>query len=142
MIQPEINKEFSPEELASFILDNDKDDLFISAKLNKEEFINALRRLDAINQVIVFSKDKRLAGVFGYFFITEESKHLVSKQIWRLPDNLIDGDILYLAFIMTTEKCDVIAIKTMLEAGGIRKVIKKIRGFSNNKWYEHQVLNH
>ena len=139
MIQPEINKAFSQSDLANFIIDNDEKGLFVSAKLNRTEFLIALRRLDEINHIIVFQRDGKLKGVFGYFFVTEENKHLVGKQIWRLPENLIDGDILYLAFIITIEKCDVLAIKKMFEDGGYRKKIKKIRGFSHNHWYEHSV---
>ena len=139
MIQPEINKSFSQSDIANFIIDNDEKGLFTSAKLNRIEFEIALRRLDEINHIIVFQNEGKLVGAFGYFFIKEENKSGVGKQIWRLPDNLLDGDILYLAFILTTEKCDVLAIKKMLEDGGIRKVIKKIRGFSNDRWYEHVV---
>ena len=141
MIQPKINRTFSSEYLADFILNNDKDDTFKSAQYNRGQFVDALRRLNYLEQIIVFSKDGVLCGVFGWFFITEETKEQVSKQIWRLPDNLTDGDILYLAFILTTEPCDLIATKKLLEDGGIRSRIKKIRGFSKSHWYEHNVYD-
>lgn len=141
MIKPEFNKDFSQFDIVNFIIDNDKDEIFKSTKYNKTESLIAIRRLNEINHIIVFKKDNKLVGVFGWFFVTEESKHSVGKQIWRLPKNLINGDILYLAFIITKERCDLIALKKMLEDMGYRKRIKKVRGFSNNSWYERNVTN-
>ena len=141
MLQPKINKTFSSEFIADFVLSNDKDDVFKSAKKNRDEFVNAIRRLNHIDHIIVYSKDGQLCGVFGWFFIKEENKHEVGKQIWRLPDNLTDGDILYLAFILTIEKCDLIATKRIFEDLGYRKRINKIRGFSHDRWYEHRVYD-
>lgn len=142
MIQPEINQYFSPGAIADFIIENDKDNKFVSEKLNKYEFINALSRLDSINHIITFRNEEKLVGAFGWFFIKEENKHLVGKRIWKLPEDLLDGDILYLAFIMTIEKCDILAVKKIFEDSGVRKVIKKIRGFSKNGWYEHGVRDY
>lgn len=138
MIQPEINKDYTPTQIADFVLNNDNEGIFKSAALNREQFIGAIGRLNRIEHIIVFKGDE-LEGVFGWFFITEENKHLVGKQIWRLPEDLLNGDILYLAFIVTKNTCDLWAVKDMFEKMGYRKKISKIRGFSKNKWYEHNI---
>lgn len=140
MIQPELNKSFCAEEIADFVLENDNEGLFKSAKLNREEFINAIQRMDKECQVIVFRRQDILWGVLGWIFVTEENKHLVSKQIWRLPDNIIDGDILYLSFIATKGNCDVLAVKKLFEDMGYRKRITKRRGFTKGKWYEKRIF--
>lgn len=139
MIQPKINQTFSSEFIANFIINNDSDDIFSSAKLNVEEFVEAVRRLNNIDHIIVFEEDGVLKGVFGYYFVNEDEKHKATKAIWRLPDNLTDGDVLYLAFILTIEKCDLWATKEILEK--YRDKIKKIRGFSKGLWYEHDIFH-
>lgn len=139
MVQPKINRTFSSEYIANFVLDNDKEDKFLSARLNKEEFVNAVKRMNHAEQIIVFSDQGTLKGVLGWIFVTEENKHLVSKQIWRLPDNIIDGDILYLSFILTLGNCNVLGVKKLFEDMGYRKRINKRRGFTNNGWYEYKI---
>lgn len=138
-LQPEINKGFLPEEIADFVLDNDKDNIFASAKENKNDFISAIKRMNDVNQVIVFRNNDVLWGVLGWLFTTEEEKHLVSKQVWRLPENIVDGEILYLSFIATKGNCDVLAIKKMFEDMGYRDRITKRRGFTKGGWYEHNI---
>lgn len=139
MFQPEINKDFTPHEIATFVLQNDQGEVFKSAKLNPYEFETAIHRLNEVHQIIVFKNGQRLWGVLGWFFVTEENKHRVHKQLWRLPQNLTEGEILYLHFIITRGDCDVLAIKRMFEDMGYRKRITKRRGFTKGKWYEHPV---
>lgn len=138
--QPEINKTFSAKEIADFVIGNDKDRLFLSAAANFEEFIKAIERMDEASQVIVFINKGELWGVLGWVFTTDESKHLLSKQIWRLPENIVDGDILYLSFIATKGNCNVVGIKTLFEQMGYRKRINKRRGFTNGKWCERKIF--
>lgn len=140
MIQPEINKTFSSEFIARFVLDNDKDGLFKSARLNKEEFINAVSRMNKENQVIAFNNNGILSGVLGWCFTTEERKHELGKQVWRLPDNITDGDILYLSFIATIGNCDVLAVKKLFKDIGVTKRINYRRGFTKNGWYQRAVI--
>lgn len=136
MFQPELNKIFSPIEIADFVLENDKDGLFKSAKVNKSQFIIAIERMNDVEQIIIFRNGNILWGVLGWCFTTDEEKNLLSKQIWRLPNNITIGDILYLSFIATKGNCDVLAIKKMFEEMGYRKKITRRRGFTKNGWYE------
>lgn len=140
MIQPEINRTFTPRDIAKFVIDNDKEDIFKSAKLNFDEFVSAVGRMDAVNQIIVFKNGEELCGTLGWFFITDENKHLVGKHEWRIPEDLVHGDILYLSFIATKGDCDVLAIKKMFEEMGYRKRITRRRGFTKGKWYEHRIF--
>ncbi len=140
MFQPELNKDFSELEIANFILDNDKVGLFKSAALNKTEFEIAIRRMDDAKQIIVFKNGNRLQGVLGWCFTTEARKHELSKQVWRLPSNIIDGEILYLSFIATKGDCNVVGIKKLFEEWGYRKRITKRRGFTKNGWYEREIF--
>ncbi len=140
MIQPEINRTFSSEFIARFVLDNDKDGLFKSATLNREEFINAVSRMNKENQIIVFNNNGVLYGVLGWCFTTEEDKNLLSKQVWRLPTNITDGNILYLSFIATIGNCDVLAVKKLFKDIGITKRITHRRGFTKNGWYQRKVI--
>lgn len=136
MIQPELNKDFNPIQIADFILDNDKLGLFMSARYHKEDFVNAIEQMNQVHQVITWKNDKEIWGTLGWIFVTEENKHMVGKQIWRLPENIVDGEILYLSFIATKGNCDVLAAKKMFEEMGYRKRITKRRGFTKNGWYE------
>lgn len=140
MIQPELNMKFTPEEIANFVIDNDKDGKFRSAAMNKEEFINAVRRMNDVRQIITFVSNGELWGVLGWMFVTEENKNQVSKQIWRLPEDIVNGDILYLSFIMTKGECDILGIKKMFQDMGYRKRINKRRGFTKGRWYEHKIF--
>ncbi len=139
MFQPEINKSFTPEEIADFIISNDKGNIFPSEKLNKELFISAINRLNDLGFIIVFKDGDVLQGVLGWHFLTDENKHEASKASWRLPENIIDGDILYLSFIATKGHCDVLAIKKMFEEMGYRDRITRRRGYTKGKWYELKV---
>lgn len=139
-LQPEINTKFSAEEIASFVIDNDDDDIFLSARANKKEFIRAITRMNDIKQVITFDNNGQIWGVLGWCFTTEERKHELSKQIWRLPENILDGEILYLSFISTKGNCNILGIKKMFEDMGYRKRITKRRGFTKGKWYEHEIF--
>lgn len=140
MIQPEINKTFTPEQIANFVLNNDIDGKFKSAALNKEEFINAIKKMNDVEQVITFDNEGEIWGVLGWLFTTEEGKYQVSKQCWRLPENIVDGDILYLSFIATKGNCNVLGIKKMFEDMGYRKRVNKRRGFTKNGWYEKLIF--
>ncbi len=140
MIQPELNKVFSQSDIAKFVLDNDKLGLFKSAAANRTEFAIAIRRMNDAGQIIVFNNNGKLNGVLGWCFTDDKRKHELSKQCWRLPNNIVDGDILYLSFIATTGNCDVLAIKKMFEEMGYRKRITRRRGFTKNGWYEKNIF--
>lgn len=139
MFQPEINKSFTHQEIVDFVLDNDKENIFASARLNKHQFEESVFRLNAFKQVIVFKNEDKLWGVLGWYFVTDENKHEASKATWRLPNNITNGDILYLSFISTKGNCDVLAIKKMFEEMGYRKKITRRRGFTKGKFYEHRI---
>lgn len=140
MLQPEINKDISQVQIASFVIDNDIDGVFKSARANRTEFEIALRRLQEVNQIIVWKDCGELRGVLGWFFITDKNKHEVGKTIWRLPQDLVNGDILYLSFISTKGNCDVLAVKKMFEEMGYREKITRRRGFTNGRWYEKRIF--
>lgn len=140
MIQPEINRKFAPLEIAQFVLENDKENKFLSARYNFKEFIEAIRRMNEVSQIITFDNDGEIWGVLGWLFTTEENKHQVSKQCWRLPENIVDGDILYLSFIATKGDCNILGIKKMFEDMGYRKRVNKRRGFTKNGWYEFKIF--
>lgn len=140
MIQPEINKKFNHRQIAKFVLDNDKDNVFSSARLNRNQFEECIFRLNAHEQVITFDNNGEIWGVLGWYFVTDENKHEATKAIWRLPDKCTNGDILYLAFIATKGNCDVVAIKTLFEKMGYRKRITRRRGFTKGKWYECKIF--
>lgn len=137
--QPEINKSFSAQEIADFVINNDKEDIFSSAKLNKEQFIQAIQRLNDSGFVIIFKNEESLHGVLGWYFLTDENKHEASKATWRLPDSIVDGDILYLSFISTKGNCDVLAIKNLFEEMGYRERITRRRGYTKGRWYERRI---
>lgn len=139
MYQPEINKSFTPQEIADFVLNNDTGNIFSSAKLNKTQFIEAIQRLNSLEFVIVFKNEGQLHGVLGWYFLTDENKHEASKATWRLPDSIINGDILYLSFIATKGNCDILAIKKIFEDMGYRKKITRRRGFTKGHWYEFRI---
>lgn len=139
MFQPELNKDFTPEQIADFVINNDKGNIFASEQLNRDLFVEAIRRLNDLQFIIVFKNEGALQGVLGWHFVSDENKHLVSKASWRLPENLVDGDILYLSFIATKGNCDVVAIKTMFEQMGYRKRITRRRGYTKGKWYEFRI---
>lgn len=140
MIQPEVNWHFTPEQIADFIIDNDKCDIFKSARLNKEQFIEAIRTLNYLKYIIIFQKDKELHGVLGWYFVSDENKHKATKATWRLPDNIIDGDILYLSFIATKGNCNILGIKKMFEDWGYRNRITRRRGYTKGAWYENNIF--
>jgi len=139
MFQPELNKDFSAKQIVDFVLDNDKRQIYKSEALNKEKFAEAIRRLDKLGFIIVFRNGNNLQGVLGYYFLTDENKHEASKANWRLPDNVTDGDILYLSFIATKGDCDIVAIKTMFEQMGYRNRITRRRGYTKGAWYEYKI---
>lgn len=139
MIQPEINKHFSQSDIVSFVINNDTRGLFKSAALHKTEFAVAVRAMNDVSQVIVWRDGMELKGVLGWCFTTEERKHELSKQVWRLPQDIVNGDILYLSFIATKGNCDVLAVKKMFEDMGYRKRVTKRRGFTKNGWYEKNI---
>lgn len=150
MIRPELNKDFTALQIADFILDNDKLELFMSARYHKEDFIDAIDRMNQVNQLITWKNENQIWGALGWIFVTEENKYMVGKQIWRLPENIVDGEILYLSFIATKGNCSILAAKKMFEDMGYRKRVTKRRGFTKNGWYEKTlaqpkepcVLNH
>lgn len=139
MIQPEINTKFTHRQIAQFVLDNDKDNIFTSARLNRFSFEEVILRLNAYKQVITFDNNGELWGVLGWYFVTDENKHEATKAVWRVPDKCTQGDILYLSFISTKGDCDVLAIKKMFEDMGYRKKITRRRGFTKGKMYEHKI---
>lgn len=138
--KPEINKYFSAEQIADFILENDNKNVFPSARLNRDQFVQAIKRLNNLNYVIVFRNGDSLQGVLGWYFVSDFNKHEATKATWRLPDNITDGDILYLSFIETKGDCDIVAIKTMFEDMGYRKKITRRRGYTNGAWYEKKIF--
>lgn len=140
MIQPELNNTFSPKEIASFVIDNDKDKLFLSAKANFQSFVDAVQKMQDVGQIIVFNNNG-LWGVLGWCFTSEERKNELSKQVWRLPENIVDGDILYLSFIATNGNCNVLAVrKLLLEDLNYKDRITYKRGFTKNGWYQHKIF--
>lgn len=138
--QPEINKKFSGLEIAEFVINNDTDGLFLSAAKNKDEFVKAIDRMNEVEQVIVFRNGEDLCGALGWVFTNDTEKHILSKQVWRLPDQITQGDILYLSFIATKGNCNVVGIKTMFEQMGYRKRITRRRGFTKGGWYEKEIF--
>lgn len=139
MFKPEINRSFSAVEIADFIIDNDSDNLFTSASINRGQFIPAIERLDKLKQVIVFKNEGALWGVLGWYFVSDANKHEATKACWRLPEDITSGDILYLSFIATKGNCDVLGIKQMFEQWGYRKRITRRRGFTKGRWYENEI---
>lgn len=140
MIQPEINKKFTHQQIARFVLENDKNKIFESARLNRYQFEETVFRLNAYEQVITFDNNGELWGVLGWYFVTDENKHEATKAVWRVPNNCTQGDILYLSFIATKGDCDIVAIKTMFENMGYRKRITRRRGFTKGKFYERSIF--
>lgn len=140
MIQPEINTKFTHQQIASFVLDNDKDNIFASARRNKYQFEEVIFKLNAYKQVITFDNNGELWGVLGWYFVTDENKHEATKAVWRLPQIFTEGDILYLAFIATKGNCNIVGIKTMFENMGYRKRITRRRGYTKGKWYEKSIF--
>lgn len=141
MIQPELNKQqFSQSDIANFVIDNDTKGLFKSAALHKTEFAIAIRQMNDAGQIIVWRYGSELHGALGWCFTTDDRKHELSKQVWRLPENIVNGDILYLSFIATKGNCDVLAVKKMFEDMGYRKRVTRRRGFTKNGWYEFRIF--
>lgn len=140
MIQPEINKKFTHQQIAKFVLDNDMDNIFASARINRYQFEEVILRLNAYEQVITFDNNGELWGVLGWYFVTDENKHEATKAVWRLPDKCTCGDILYLSFIATKGDCDVLAIKNMFENMGYRNKITRRRGYTKGRFYEKRIF--
>lgn len=140
MLQPELNKTFSELDIVNFVLDNDRAGLFKSAAANKIEFTIAIRKMNDAGQIIVFRDGYVLRGVLGWCFTDDSRKHELSKQIWRLPTDIITGDILYLSFVTTNGNCNLVGIKKLFETWGYRKRITRRRGFTRNGWYEHFIF--
>lgn len=139
MFTPEINRQFTPAQIVKFILTNDNKNIYASEKLNVDEFLRAIKRLNDLNKIIVWKNGQELWGVLGWYFVTDENKHEATKANWRLPKDIVHGDIIYLSFIQTKGNCDVLAVRRLFDHLGILDRITRKRGFTKGKWYEDRI---
>lgn len=128
---------FTPEDIIRFVLSNDSGEVFQTAKYHMTNFSLFVTKLFEANQGIVYTnKDGNIAGICLWAMVKEEDRDRVNKTRWLLPDNITDGENLYVGLCLVTFGCNILKIKTYLEGRYTGKV--KEAYWFRDKWYRRR----
>lgn len=130
-----LNKGYTAEDIVEYVLK--EGDTFSSARQNKEEFTNAVRRMNDAGQVIISEHNGKLDGACGWYFLNEDNKYFGTKITWRLPEDISQGDILYVSFVVLNHT-SVLWVKEWFDFN-VRKRIKKVRWWYKGQIYEKNI---
>jgi len=116
------------EELANFILANNRKGRFNSAMYFADNFNTHIRRLVEAKQMMVFRRqgcsDKCIVGLCGWMLV--DSTKGFNKIRWEMPEDIAGGHILYITIAVLTEGARIFQIKKMFEDMGYRDKVDRV----------------
>lgn len=119
----------SPEEISAFLTEHDIHGSFKTRHNFPENFVNHFNQIISLKQILVFREQEKLSGFCSWVFTDEKHKKEINKTTWKLPDNITDGDILYIDACCLTNRSDMFKLTKRLKHL-YRKHIKEVFWFN------------
>lgn len=116
---------FTVDDIAKFILTEPE---FYTALYWQDNFLNYIKRLYKKDLILVFT-DGVIKGIFCWFLINKEDEDKINKKRWTLPENIIDGDMLYVGVCILNMGCNISQIRKYFENLEYRKKFKEVTWF-------------
>ena len=111
-------------DISDYIFDHNDKGQFNSALYHRDNFGKHIRRLLEVKQVLIFKSGDELKGVCGWALVNDMSK--VNKLRWTLPEDITNGNILYVSFAALDKESNIFNIKTFFETNRFRNKINRV----------------
>ncbi|MFA6100385.1 MAG: hypothetical protein WC750_05990 [Patescibacteria group bacterium] len=99
-------------EIEKFIEENDVHRVFSTRFRWHGEFVRHFEKLIAAKQILIFRQNGRLAGMCSWALVNNHRKKDINKSRWTLPDNVSEGNILYIDVCLLQSGASIFKIKT------------------------------
>ena len=128
-------------EIVDYILSEDNRGAFASALRFTDNFVRHIEKVVEANQYIELRNGAgNLEGVCTYVLLDKERMESISKLRWIYPDNIYEGDILYITgCVLTTGR--MFKIKKALEERGFRDKEVVWLNFARKRQYRRGKMN-
>ena len=108
-------------EVEKFISENDKKYFETRRQWYKNYYRQLMRLIDKNQLLIERDGDNNIIGICGWARIKKSDEWKINKIRWSLPDNITDGDILYISFCV-------------LKGGHVHNIRRELK-----RRYDHEV---
>lgn len=116
--------------VVDFIKNNDIYGSFKSIATYRQNFVDHMKKLLEVGQIMVCEVDGDLRGLCSWI-ITDDKRFLeINKIRWTMPENISAGNILYVDTIVLSDGISVFGIKRKFEDMGYRNFIKEVKWFN------------
>lgn len=81
----------------------------------KDNFILHFNKIIATNQILTLRDGDKLVGLCSWAIVDEQRKKDINKTTWALPDNIVDGNILYIDVCLIKSPASIYKFKRFLD---------------------------
>lgn len=110
----------------------DKDKRFQSRYYWRKQFNEHFNKLINLGQVITFRDRGRLTGFCTWVLTDEDRKNDINKSRWTLPENVSEGDILYIDNAVIDERDNIFQVKKYFSEN-YKHTVKKVFWFNSGR---------
>lgn len=103
------------EEIDRFIENYDVHRVFSTRHRWRENFESHFKKLIDVKQIVTFREDGNLIGLCSWALVDKQRKQQINKTTWDLPDNVVEGDIIYIDVCLLKSPASIYKIKKFLE---------------------------
>ena len=105
----------STNQIEKFIDKRDKEGHFATKDRWHENFEDHFNKLMNVRQVITYREKGDLVGLCSWALVDNKSKQKINKSRWLLPENVSEGDILYVDTCLLQAPASIFKVKRFLE---------------------------
>ena len=126
---------FTLDDVIKFVL---KEDVFQTALSWKANFISYIQRLYDENFIVIFG-DRDIEGLCCWALINEDNEDDLNKIRWTLPNEIKNGDILYIGICILSNPCHVWKIRKFLKGNTFVDKAKEAIWFREG-WHRRRII--
>ena len=102
-------------EIDKFIELNDTHGAFKTRYKWHDNFEKHFEKLISVKQIVTFRQDKQLIGLCSWMLVDKEQEIEINKTTWAMPDNVVDGNIIYIDICILRKPANIFKIKEFLD---------------------------
>ena len=105
----------SVKEIEELIQEKDVKGVFATRHRWRANFVKYFQKMIAVKQIVTFRRDGELVGLCSWLMVDDDRKLQINKTTWRIPDNVVEGNIIYVGVCILSEGASIFKVKKFLE---------------------------
>ena len=131
---------FLPIDIINFII-NKGGERFETISNFYESFRVHINKIFNLNQIMVFHDNNELKGICTWCLIYKEDENEINKIRWKFPEDIENGNILYVSSCILLNGCNSFKIKSLFEDMGYRNKVKEVLWFTKDRCIRLEVAD-